>query len=565
MAQARTIEPTNKHINASSKRTFTRILFVSNMENDPESDIALREHSEDVLKILNSRMPTTLAYIKTPRDLENALSLFSPMDTLVFNWSEDFPGYAEGLEENTKIIEQHGFAHTGSNQATLKLVSDRAGIYRMLREMGILAPRYLEVYSPPDVKLWTIYPVLIRPNEEHGALGLKQAKSPEEAEKIAGELMNKFSPPALMVEYIKGREFSVGMWSDGHRIQPFPVLERDFTGKPDDINDKEDDTTSDTTSFSPSNVPPKNIPLFIVDKMVNQSIQIFTAFGIKITGRVDWRLARGAIDPVCIDVNPEPFASKDSEFMAMGAKGWGMTHEQLILGILDRAIAFYAPEPISVQEMPYATSAAKNALASGYASALEEADKAHRRGKGAGRGGSDKGTVRSKGDRRDDPEYYVLMDLSQRLARGFMHDDPSYDWSRASDAEINKKNQIAEFFYDKLLPIYRGKRGAGAMWLRRQKFALDNGQPHQLGEIMRAAQERFYPEETLKSLDEELDALIAPILHKAGNRWARGIAATDVTQTRQKMRNYRVRRFRLRTQGIPKRYTAGRQREINLP
>jgi len=332
---------------------FTRILFLVNLENDANDDPALIEEARSVKTILETRLPTELVFIRTPQDIEVALAKFDPSDTFIYNWAENLPGWIEGGETATSIVDDD-WAHSASAAGVQRLIFDRAQTYLFLQEWGIPIPKFLLIYGLADIGQWEDYPAFLGPNNVHGSESLALVNDTEEAQKHIETLQTKHQPPWLFREYIGGerpaREFSVALLSDGTTTTVLPVAETNFEVLPHDYKTEQDKGVAGP-SVQELNTCPAVLDPALQEKLTEWSREIFHNVGIKIYGRVDWRLYEDESDPICIDINPEPETCHDSLMEQIGLAA-GMSFDQLILKILDNGIAYEKRLEASEENMP---------------------------------------------------------------------------------------------------------------------------------------------------------------------------------------------------------------------
>ena len=72
------------------------------------------------------------------------------------------------------------------------------------------------------------YPVIIKPNAEGSSKGISDfsiAYNEIELYKIMNDIFNKYKCTILVEEYIRGREFTVGVIGNGDNIEILPIME----------------------------------------------------------------------------------------------------------------------------------------------------------------------------------------------------------------------------------------------------------------------------------------------------------------------------------------------------
>jgi D-alanine-D-alanine ligase len=107
-----------------------------------------------------------------------------------------------------------GIPYTGSDSATLSICLDKGLAKRILAQHDIDTPRWQVLVTGKEKLKQFRYPVIVKPNAEGTSKGIT-AKSVVDDEAgvraAARELIEKYQQPALVEEYITGREFTVGM------------------------------------------------------------------------------------------------------------------------------------------------------------------------------------------------------------------------------------------------------------------------------------------------------------------------------------------------------------------
>ena len=99
---------------------------------------------------------------------------------------------------------------------------------------NILCPRYSLVTknASPDFALWD-YPLIVKPCDRSGSLGVIKVDTPEELKKsIESAFMLSFSHKAIVEEYIEGREISVEFISYHGTHFPLTITDKVTTGAP---------------------------------------------------------------------------------------------------------------------------------------------------------------------------------------------------------------------------------------------------------------------------------------------------------------------------------------------
>ena len=117
--------------------------------------------------------------------------------------------------------------------AALSIALDKALAKKMVRHHGFLTPDFLLMSSgkerlPKEIR----FPVIVKPVAEgssKGVFGKSVVDNEPELRELARELAARYRQPALVENYIAGREFTVGMLGE-RRPKVLPIMEVVFTG-----------------------------------------------------------------------------------------------------------------------------------------------------------------------------------------------------------------------------------------------------------------------------------------------------------------------------------------------
>lgn len=171
-------------------------------------------------------------------DLETALQGFRPEDYIVFNWCEELPGVYHSEYRVVEILDQMGFTYTGASTQALILSQDKRRIKKLLQLNGIPTPIWKVFTSLSEVD-WDRFPAIVKPAFEHCGFGISR----QSVVQTIGELKERITfvlddlkQPAIVEEFIDGREFHIGVVGNGV-LTVLPPAEIDYS-KFDDIHDR---------------------------------------------------------------------------------------------------------------------------------------------------------------------------------------------------------------------------------------------------------------------------------------------------------------------------------------
>ena len=95
------------------------------------------------------------------------------------------------------------------------------------------------MFDAPDADGWNIYPAIVKTAHEHCSIGISPESvvtSPAELERRVADILDVHRQPALVEEFIDGREFHVSAWGNG-TVTMLPAAELDY-GPLTDIRDR---------------------------------------------------------------------------------------------------------------------------------------------------------------------------------------------------------------------------------------------------------------------------------------------------------------------------------------
>ena len=149
-------------------------------------------------------------------DLERILERYSPADTIIFNLCETLPSIPYSERRVVQTIEDLGFTYTGNVPDVIDLSYDKQKVKEILISLDITVP-YGAVLAPEEAADWTLFPAIVKPSREHCSLTLTEKSvvydtaSLQEQIRLVNDVLKQ---PALVEDFIDGREFHVSIWNN---------------------------------------------------------------------------------------------------------------------------------------------------------------------------------------------------------------------------------------------------------------------------------------------------------------------------------------------------------------
>ena len=250
-------------------------------------------------------------------DLAACLEPYDPEKYVVLNWCEGFPGVARSDHAVATALEALQFTYTGATGEVMALSRDKGAVKELLRRRGLPTPdwRLVPEGERPD---WDIYPAIVKPAYEHSSTGMTPRSvvlDPAELAREVAAVHRKHRQPALVEEFIDGREFHVTLWGNG-AIEMLPPAEMDFSA----FADVRDRICSYDAKFTPTSDGYRRIRSLIpaplgddeLHRLRETCVAGYRALGCRDYARLDVRLRDGEFQ--ILDINPNADISRDTSF-----------------------------------------------------------------------------------------------------------------------------------------------------------------------------------------------------------------------------------------------------------
>jgi D-alanine-D-alanine ligase len=305
-------------------------------ENDAEAEFDSPRTIEAITAAIESYGHTVVP-LEANADLPHALGGAKP--DVVFNIAEGLRG--RGREAQVPALcELLGIPYSGSDPTTLSLCLDKGLTKQILRSAGIDTAEW-QVLSTGREKLKPFrYPVIVKPNAEGTSKGITSASVVTDettARAAARALVDKYGQPALVEEYIAGREFTVGLLGE-RRPKVLPPMEVVFVDPAVHPVYGFEEKQSDTPRVRfECPAPLTAAELKRIEKVVRDT---FAALDCRDVARIDLRMAPDGRVYV-IEVNPLPGLRPEFSDLCMIAKVSGMDYRSLIGEILAGCLKRY--------------------------------------------------------------------------------------------------------------------------------------------------------------------------------------------------------------------------------
>jgi D-alanine-D-alanine ligase len=202
---------------------------------------------------------------------------------MVFNMAYGIQGESR-YTHIPSLLEMLGLPYVGSSPSGHTLALDKVLTKIIWKNNNLPTPEFW-VFNSHEEDLSSVkYPVIVKPKMESVSFGLKVVYNDDDLREAIHFIVTEFSQQALVEQFIRGREFIVGLLGNSP-VETFPVLEIDLDGDPDAIQTVENKQSKPKKKICPANIPPD-----LAKKMQKTSIEAFKALNLRDFSRVDIRL-----------------------------------------------------------------------------------------------------------------------------------------------------------------------------------------------------------------------------------------------------------------------------------
>jgi D-alanine-D-alanine ligase len=260
-----------------------------------------------------------------------------------FNVCERFKGASFFEPHVAAMLELIGIPYTGSGPLALALCMNKIKVKEILSHNGIPTPRFQVFYSRnqklnPELE----FPLIIKPSYNDNSIGIDNDSvvyNERDLRRRVYFVNNTYDQPALVEEFMPGREFSVGVMGNKN-TSSLPVSEYLFVDLPPEVQpilSYEAKWSANSQLYNGTvEVCPAQIPKYLEQQMKKMAADVFKILEVRDYGRVDIRLGRDGM-PTVLEMNPNPGISADNT-IPKAAISLGLSYNEMINEILIAAL-----------------------------------------------------------------------------------------------------------------------------------------------------------------------------------------------------------------------------------
>jgi D-alanine-D-alanine ligase len=265
----------------------------------------------------------------------------------VFNLAETIDGFPLKEYEVAAQMEVLNIPFTGSRSRALYNCSDKASAKNRLSEVGLPTPGYEVFRTGFPVITRLQFPLIVKPVQEDGSIGIfsrSVVRSQLALEERVAEVHECYQQPAIVEEYIEGRDIGVSVLGNGPTRRALPPSEcvylNDFEGER--ILTYEAKWLVGSNAYeNTKSVCPTQLEEPVREAVKNLALRACDLMDCRDYARVDLRL-RGD-ESFLIEVNTNPCINPVDTAYTRASRAAGYTYDQLVNEILNESIKNQLP------------------------------------------------------------------------------------------------------------------------------------------------------------------------------------------------------------------------------
>lgn len=307
------------------------------------SEVGVLEECENVCDALEG-MGYRASLFNMNGDLKRLIRCIEEKEPdLIFNLCESVGNESIHEMHVAGVYELLGIPYTGASAFVLGICLNKVRTKEILTYHKIVTPQFVLVRNISQLNSEEFalkYPLIVKPSREDASIGIENdsiVENPTQLRRRVRHILQTYDQPALVEEYIDGRELNVAIIGNKKPIV-LPISEIDFSTLPPDYPKivtykakwmQGTPEYAGTVGKCPAELPPET------ERRVKEiALKAYQVMGCRDYARIDMRLKNGI--PYVLEVNPNPDLSDDAGF-ARAARAYGLSFEEAIGKIVESA------------------------------------------------------------------------------------------------------------------------------------------------------------------------------------------------------------------------------------
>ncbi len=269
---------------------------------------------------------------------------------IVFNIAEGF----NNLSRESQIpamLDMLNIPYTGSDALTLGICLDKARTKEILSYYKVPNAKFLLVDKYTPLSNHSIeFPSIVKPVSEGSSKGIFNSSLVRNYNELNAEIkrvVDEYNQPAIIEEFLPGKEFTVAIIGNGDNTEIFPIVEIKYENFPDNVEhlySYEAKWILDTKDnvFDVFECPAA-IDNDLEKQIKDAALRTYKVLRCKDWSRIDIRLDKNGI-PNVIEINPLPGIMPDpneNSSFPKAARAAGINYNEMIQRVLLEACKRY--------------------------------------------------------------------------------------------------------------------------------------------------------------------------------------------------------------------------------
>jgi D-alanine-D-alanine ligase len=275
-----------------------------------------------------------------PESIEDLCS--SRLD-VAFNACERVHDDARGEAYAAALLEFLGIPHTRTSSWLISLGISKERVKSILTYYQVPTPRY-QVFRTGEEELNSglQFPLFVKGLASENSIGIDEhslVKNQEELNAKVGQIIHQLVQPALVEEYIDGREFSVAILP-GNPNRVLPISEIVFNDLPSErrfLDYKAKWHTQSEQYQKTIPICPAQLADEDRERISRTALKCFNILGLDSYARIDFRFRDHM--PYVLEVNQNPSISEQDSGYVRTCRRIGLNYIDMINALLQNAIA----------------------------------------------------------------------------------------------------------------------------------------------------------------------------------------------------------------------------------
>ena len=263
----------------------------------------------------------------------------------VFNVAEGYYG-ASRESQIPAILEMLNIPFTGSDSITIGICHDKSRCKEILSYYNIPNSKFF-ISNIQFESNYLEFPKFVKPLHEGSSKGIYNSSLANNLEELNSEIARIkecYNQPALVEDFVGGKEFTVAMLGNGENVKVLPIVELNLDFVPEGFNKIYSyevkwffDTRENQLDIFTC---PANVSKEIYQHIEKVSKDAYKVLRIRDWARIDVRLDKNNI-PNIIEINPLPGIlpdARDNSCYPKAARHAGMDYNAMINAVLNEAV-----------------------------------------------------------------------------------------------------------------------------------------------------------------------------------------------------------------------------------